>query len=113
VALTCPNPQCRAVLNCQIDAYGIKVETGKPEFGEGALSNSPGACPVCKSPVASLDMRAVPLVGGQRPRWGVSLMCPNPECRVVLGVQIDTFVGELEANVAALKQLKSDEASAE
>jgi hypothetical protein len=32
---------------------------------------------------------------------------------VVLGVQIDTFVGELEANVAALKQLKSDEASAE
>jgi hypothetical protein len=40
-------------------------------------------------------------------------MCPNPECRAVLGVQIDAIVGQLEAESAALKQLELDERSAE
>lgn len=49
-----------------------------------------GKCPKCTQLIRSVVIEYVDVVEGLMPKWkGVSYLCPNPACRVVLGVSID------------------------
>lgn len=72
---------------------------------------TPGICPKCDEPVTQAVMHPIELLGGigQNNRTGVSYLCPNLNCRVVFGVEVDPIGIKEDTIFRILKALKLKE----
>lgn len=66
-----------------------------------------GKCPSCGQSISSVRIESVDVKQGMKPLWaGVSYVCPNVACQVVLGVSIDPVAIKTDIVNEVLQGLK-------